>query len=66
VAIFAWVALGDPGKLPSRAKGHSGVEEIMNALDKDVPDDKFKDGYELTCLMGEKAIEMLDAVKASA
>jgi len=30
---------------------------------KDVPDDKFKDGYELTCLMGEKAIEMLGAVK---
>jgi ankyrin repeat protein len=41
VAIFAWVALGDPGKLPSRAKGHSGVEEIMNGLDKDVPDDKL-------------------------
>merc|ERR1711924_353195 len=24
---------------------------------KDVPDDKFRDGYELTCLMGEKALE---------
>mmetsp|Transcript_39753 Transcript_39753/g.86643 ORF Transcript_39753/g.86643 Transcript_39753/m.86643 type:complete len:494 (-) Transcript_39753:220-1701(-) len=30
---------------------------------KDVPDDKFRDGYELTCLMGEKAIEMLAALK---
>ena len=29
----------------------------------DVPDDKFKDGYELTCLMGTKAIEMLDEIK---
>ena len=29
---------------------------------KDVPDDKFRDGYELTCLMGTKAIEMLDEI----
>merc|ERR1712185_186581 len=29
---------------------------------KDVPDAKFIDGYELTCLMGIKAIEMLDEV----
>jgi len=26
---------------------------------KDVPDDKFSEGYDLTCLMGIKAIEML-------
>lgn len=41
--IFAWVALGDPGKLPARARGHSGVEEIMNALDKDVLDENLPD-----------------------
>ena len=27
-----------------------------------MPDDKFRDGYELTCLMGTKAIEMLDEI----
>merc|ERR1712185_585332 len=30
---------------------------------KDVPDEKFCDGYELTCLMGMKAMEMLDEGK---
>ena len=36
-----------------------GVDKTL----KDVSDDQFRDGYELTCLMGEKAIEMLTAIK---
>jgi len=33
---------------------------------KDVPDADFKAGYQLTCLMGEKAVEMLTEIKAKA
>merc|ERR1719401_2921770 len=33
----------DPGKLPVRTRGHSGVEEIQKALDRDVPDDSLPD-----------------------
>mmetsp|Transcript_15168 Transcript_15168/g.34563 ORF Transcript_15168/g.34563 Transcript_15168/m.34563 type:complete len:582 (-) Transcript_15168:58-1803(-) len=35
--IFAYVALSDPGKVPPRPKGASGVEELMMALDSGVP-----------------------------
>merc|ERR1712232_1437384 len=41
LALFALVALKDPGKIPARAKGYSGVEELMKALDSNaesVPD----------------------------
>merc|ERR550532_2512338 len=38
LAFFFWVAFSDPGKLPARAKGHSGVEEIMKALDSSLPE----------------------------
>ncbi|CAK0831550.1 unnamed protein product, partial [Prorocentrum cordatum] len=41
LAIFAVVALKDPGRIMARAKGHSGVEELMKALDSNsetVPD----------------------------
>jgi hypothetical protein len=33
VALFAFVVFKDPGKIPARTKGHSGVEELMKALD---------------------------------
>jgi len=33
LALFFYVALTDPGRLPPRLKGHSGVEEVMRALD---------------------------------
>jgi len=33
VGVFAYVALSDPGKVPARARGASGVEEVMRALD---------------------------------
>jgi len=32
---------------------------------KDVPDDLFLDGYSLTTLMGQKAVEMLDEIKSA-
>lgn len=38
LAIFSFVALGDPGKVPSRPQGNSGVEELMKALDSDAAD----------------------------
>jgi len=41
--LFASVALMDPGKLPTRAKGHTGVEEIMKALDSGVPESQMPD-----------------------
>lgn len=31
--IFFSVALGDPGKVPKKVKGRSGVEELMKAID---------------------------------
>merc|ERR1719401_906343 len=33
LAIFFYVALADPGKLPARVKGRSGVEELMRLID---------------------------------
>ena len=52
---------------PETLTAFTDFEEIKAALlmmgHKDVPDDKFRDGYELTCLMGVKAIEMLDEIK---
>lgn len=36
VAIFFYVALSDPGMLPTRPKGNSGVEELMRSLDSGV------------------------------
>lgn len=41
--IFAWVALADPGKVPSRIKGNSGVEELMRNIDSDTPEDQQVD-----------------------
>lgn len=41
LSLFFLVALKDPGKIPARPKGNSGVEELMRALDSDadkVPD----------------------------
>lgn len=38
LAVFTFVALGDPGKVPSRPQGNSGVEELMKALDTDAAD----------------------------
>jgi len=43
LAFFFWVAFSDPGKLPARAKGHSGVEELMRALDGGMPEDQVPD-----------------------
>mmetsp|Transcript_91317 Transcript_91317/g.212402 ORF Transcript_91317/g.212402 Transcript_91317/m.212402 type:complete len:593 (+) Transcript_91317:50-1828(+) len=43
LALFFYVALADPGKLPTRAKGNSGVEELMRALDSDLPEDSLPD-----------------------
>lgn len=37
VALFFYVALMDPGKIPARTKGNSGVEELMRAIDSDTP-----------------------------
>jgi len=37
MALFFYVALADPGRIPARPKGHSGVEELMRALDSDDP-----------------------------
>jgi hypothetical protein len=39
LACFFLVALSDPGKVPSKARGNSGVEEIMRALDGPMPSD---------------------------
>ncbi|CAK9028237.1 unnamed protein product [Durusdinium trenchii] len=38
LGIFSFVALGDPGKVPARPQGNSGVEELMKALDTDAAD----------------------------
>lgn len=43
LALFFYVALKDPGKIPPRPKGNSGVEELMRALDSDGPQDKVPD-----------------------
>mmetsp|Transcript_45471 Transcript_45471/g.131645 ORF Transcript_45471/g.131645 Transcript_45471/m.131645 type:complete len:608 (+) Transcript_45471:36-1859(+) len=43
LALFFYVALADPGKIPARPKGNSGVEELMRALDSDGPPDKVPD-----------------------
>merc|ERR1719433_2077973 len=32
LAFFAWVSLGDPGKVPTKPKGQTGVEELQRAL----------------------------------
>mmetsp|Transcript_55859 Transcript_55859/g.149522 ORF Transcript_55859/g.149522 Transcript_55859/m.149522 type:complete len:592 (-) Transcript_55859:145-1920(-) len=42
LALFFYVALADPGKVPARPKGNSGVEELMRALDTG-PQDKEPD-----------------------
>merc|ERR1719171_2725724 len=41
LAIFAYTALMDPGKVPAKTPGNSGVEEIMKALDS--PDEHVVD-----------------------
>lgn len=33
--LFAMTALSDPGIIPRRPKGHTGVEELMRAIDSD-------------------------------
>mmetsp|Transcript_32283 Transcript_32283/g.77097 ORF Transcript_32283/g.77097 Transcript_32283/m.77097 type:complete len:607 (-) Transcript_32283:109-1929(-) len=38
LAVFSFVALGDPGKVPARPPGNSGVEELMKAFDSDAAD----------------------------
>lgn len=40
LGIFAYVALSDPGNVPPPHKGHTGVEELMRAIDSEneVPD----------------------------
>ena len=38
MAIFAWVALSDPGKLPTRVEGHFCVGELMRDLDGGSPE----------------------------
>lgn len=43
LTLFFWVALMDPGKLPARTKGASGVEELMRALDTDGPTNSIPD-----------------------
>jgi hypothetical protein len=43
VLIFFWVALKDPGRIASRPKGNSGVEELMKALDRAEADGKITD-----------------------
>lgn len=35
VALFLYVAMCDPGKVPSRLRGHSAVEELMRMLDQE-------------------------------
>ncbi|CAE8641574.1 unnamed protein product [Polarella glacialis] len=39
VAIFFLVALKDPGRVPARPQGNSGVEELMKSLDTPAADD---------------------------
>lgn len=41
LAIFAYTALMDPGKVPAKTRGNSGVEEIMKAID--CPDEVIVD-----------------------
>lgn len=41
LAIFAYTALMDPGRVPPKTPGNSGVEEIMKALDS--PDEHIVD-----------------------
>jgi hypothetical protein len=43
LAVFFWTALSDPGKIPARTKGHSGVEELMHRLDGGAPDEQLPD-----------------------
>jgi len=43
LSLFFWVALMDPGKLPARTKGASGVEELTRALDSDGPTNSVPD-----------------------
>jgi ankyrin repeat protein len=43
LAVFFWTALSDPGKIPARTKGRSGVEELMRDLDGGAPDDQLPD-----------------------
>eukprot|EP00747_Dinoflagellata_sp_TGD_P167132 gnl/TRDRNA2_/TRDRNA2_191051_c0_seq1.p1 gnl/TRDRNA2_/TRDRNA2_191051_c0~~gnl/TRDRNA2_/TRDRNA2_191051_c0_seq1.p1 ORF type:complete len:690 (+),score=127.24 gnl/TRDRNA2_/TRDRNA2_191051_c0_seq1:113-2071(+) len=44
LALFFYVMYTDPGKLPARIKGNSGVEELMKALDS-LPADSPVDAY---------------------
>ncbi|CAE8681256.1 unnamed protein product, partial [Polarella glacialis] len=39
VILFLWVALADPGKLPPRPVGRSGVEDLMLAIDSAAGDE---------------------------
>jgi len=41
LGIFAWVALSDPGKVPSPIKGNTGVEELMRAFDSDNCEEEY-------------------------
>jgi hypothetical protein len=43
LSLFAWVMFSDPGKIPARTKGNSGVEELMRGLDGGAPDDCLPD-----------------------
>mmetsp|Transcript_59659 Transcript_59659/g.155131 ORF Transcript_59659/g.155131 Transcript_59659/m.155131 type:complete len:650 (-) Transcript_59659:59-2008(-) len=43
LCFFFYVALTDPGKLPTGIKGRSGVEELMKALDGGVPEGQEPD-----------------------
>eukprot|EP00747_Dinoflagellata_sp_TGD_P212354 gnl/TRDRNA2_/TRDRNA2_85451_c0_seq4.p1 gnl/TRDRNA2_/TRDRNA2_85451_c0~~gnl/TRDRNA2_/TRDRNA2_85451_c0_seq4.p1 ORF type:complete len:639 (-),score=116.20 gnl/TRDRNA2_/TRDRNA2_85451_c0_seq4:41-1921(-) len=43
LAIFAYTALSDPGKVPSRTRGASGVEELMRQIDSDHSDGHVPD-----------------------
>eukprot|EP00418_Pyrodinium_bahamense_P082143 CAMPEP_0179051544 /NCGR_PEP_ID=MMETSP0796-20121207/21300_1 /TAXON_ID=73915 /ORGANISM="Pyrodinium bahamense, Strain pbaha01" /LENGTH=586 /DNA_ID=CAMNT_0020748089 /DNA_START=66 /DNA_END=1826 /DNA_ORIENTATION=+ len=43
LALFFWVALTDPGKVPAKAKGKSGVEELMRALEENDLERKVPD-----------------------
>jgi len=43
LAFFAWTSLTDPGKLPTKPRGASAVEDIMNKLDGGAPEGNFPD-----------------------
>jgi len=43
LAIFAWTALTDPGKIPAKTRGASAVEDVMRKLDGEAPEGHFPD-----------------------